>query len=292
MRSVQILSRAWNEKIMKQYILIMLFTSCMLSVCFAEDIESPVVPGKFAEGGIEVMIPSGEIKTYGVLYRPETRSNKLPAIIFVHGWMPYDKNPGMEYSYPAKEFADDGFVTLSVTLRGWEPTGGMDDCGYSQPSDLIEVVKWLSLQEGVDPERIALWGQSLGGQVVLSAAVSERVKATVAYFPITDFRLWGVTTSLEGIKQDYIYGMCAKEGLPEDRSPLVTADRIQGAVLLLHGDQDENVIVTHSKLMHQKMSELNKDVKIRIMKNARHGIGPGWDGHNKIVLEYFKEKLK
>ncbi len=256
--------------------------------------KSPVIPGEFAEGGREVRIPIEGLTMHGILYGDPKSAKKLPAIILVHGWMPYNTNPAYEYSYPAKAFADAGFIALSVTLRGWSPTGGKDDCGYRQPRDIIKAVKWLASQPNVDPTRIALWGQSSGGQVVLSAAIDQQVKATVAYFPITDFRLWGGTTNHSQLmKDDYIYGMCTKEGSPEDRSPLYTADKISGAVLLMHGDEDKNVVITHSQLMHQKMLEAKQDTTFYVAKKGRHGAGgPGWENHHQKALDFIKEKLK
>ena len=94
------------------------------------------------------------------------------------------------------------------------------------------------------------------------------------------------------MKDDYIYGMCAKNGTPEDRSPLYTAAKIQGAVLLLHGDNDQNVVLAHSKLLQQKMTENKQDVTLIVAKSGGHGSGgPGWENHNQIVWEFFNKKL-
>src|SRR5690606_18530989 len=186
-----------------------------------------------------------------------------------------------------------GFIAMAVTLRGWPETGGQDDCGLRQPGDIAKAANWLSRQPLVDANRIGLMGQSLGGQVVLStAALTDTVKATAAYFPITDFRLWGVTTHFEMIKDDYIYGMCTEEGTPEDRSPLYTSDRIAGAVFLLHGDKDKNVVITHSKLMHQKMLENKQDVTLYVATGGGHGSGgAGWEIHNDLVYKFFRDKI-
>lgn len=256
--------------------------------------QHPGVPGENAPGGAEVHIPSEDISIYGLLYRPKNLDRSAPGVVIVHGWAPYDSSPIEEDSYVAKEYAEAGYVALAITLRGWKPTGGKDDCGLKQPRDVANAAMWLSKQPGVNPEKIALRGQSLGGQVVLSAAaLTNTVKATAAYFPITDFRLWGVTTNQnQRVKDDYIYGMCAEEGTPEDRSPLYTSDKVTGAVLLLHGENDKNVVMTHSKLMHQKMLESNQDVTLYVAKGGGHGSGgPGWENHNEIVYEFFREEM-
>lgn len=179
-------------------------------------------------------------------------------------------------------------------MRGWPETGGKDDCGLQQPHDIVKAAKWLAQQPRVNPDKIGLMGQSLGGQVALSAAALDDIfKATAAYFPITDFRLWGVTTSLpQDALADYIYGMCTKSGTPEDRSPLYTSQNIKGAVMLLHGENDTNVILAHSKLIHQKMIENGQDSTLYIAKKGGHGSGgPGWENHNKIVYDFFNKKL-
>ena len=80
---------------------------------------------------------------------------------------------GENFTYMAKEYAQNGYVALAITLRGWPETGGTDDCGLNQPRDVLNAAEWLSEQPGVNPEKIALMGQSLGGQVVLSAAALE-----------------------------------------------------------------------------------------------------------------------
>lgn len=276
----------------KSRLLVLLFVSIFFAVNASA--QHPGVAGENAPGGVEVYIPLQDISMQGLLYRPKTPSKKAPAIVIVHGWAPYNSSPAEEYSYVAKEYAEAGFIALAITLRGWKPTGGDDDCGLKQADDIVNAAKWLSKQPGVDSNKIGLMGQSLGGQVVLSAAARDSIiKATAAYFPITDFRLWGVTTSHSQLmKDDYIYGMCAKHGTPEDRSPLYSSQKIKGAVLLLHGENDQNVIIAHSKLMQQKMLESKQDVTLYIAKGGNHGSGgPGWENHNQIVYDFFHKKM-
>lgn len=256
-------------------------------------------PGKMGEdapGGTEVKIPSRDLHLHGVMYYPPqaTENKKLPAIIIVHGWTPYAARAAEPYTYVAQEYAQQGFIAMAITLRGWPQTGGKDDCGLRQPQDLAAAAKWLARQPQVDAKRIGLMGQSLGAQVALLAAgLTNTIKATAAYFPITDFRLWGVTTSLpQAALDDYIFGMCKQTGTPEARSPLMFAHKIHGAVLLLHGDEDTNVIIAHSKLMQQKMQEAKQDVRLHVAKGGGHGSGgKGWENHNQIVYEFFRQKL-
>ncbi len=276
---------------MKDKILITLLLGIQ-SILGSTYAKSPDIP---APGGQEVRIPSQELLVGGLLYRPTISSEKkLPAVVIVHGWEPSSVRPVIRHSYVAKEYAEAGYVAISIALRGWEPTGGDDDCGLTQANDVVNVAKWLSKQEGVDPNRIGLWGKSLGAQIVLSAAAKDSlIKATAAYFPITDFVLWGKTSELsDEIKDYYIYGVCTKNGSPEDRSPLLTSEKISGAVLLLHGDKDKNVLIEHSKLMYKKMQKAKQDVSMHIVKGGGHSSRkPEWQGHSDITRKFFQEKL-
>ncbi len=252
---------------------------------------SPIMPGKFAPGGEEVFIPSDDLSIHGVLYRPKKVDKTFPAVVLIHGYAPSDHKPVIEYTYVAEEYAAAGIIALAITVRGWKPTGGINDCGLTPPKDVVKVVQWLARQPGVNPEKIGLMGQSNGGQIVLSAAALDNtIKATAAYFPITDFRLWLVTNNIPGVRDYYNThgGECALAGTPEDRSPLYTSDKITGAVLLLHGDKDNNVIIAHSQLMEQKMLEKKQNVTLHIAKGGGHGsFGPGWENHVDIAIKFF-----
>ena len=82
------------------------------------------------------------------------------------------------------------------------------------------------------------------------------------------------------------------DGTPEDRSPIYTSDEITGSVLLLHGDDDQNVVITHSKLMYQKMLESEQDVTLYTAIGGGHGFGrPGWENHEEVVYKFLGEKI-
>ncbi len=271
-----------------KFILSLIFIS---TFCNAQH---PGKPGEDAPGGEEVKIKSLDIKIHGVLYRPDTtqKSGKLPAIIVIHGWAPYHLRGGEGHTYFAKEISKQGFITLGVTLRGWQDTGGNDDCGFKQTTDILNVINWLSKQPGIDANNIGILGQSLGGQVALTvAAKTNRIKAVTAYFPVTDFKMWGETTNLD--LDDYIYNQCAKEGSPMDRSPRFMTNKISASVLFMHGDKDKNTIIDHSALMYLDMLKKDKDVELFIAKNGGHGsYGPGWENHFNHMIGFFKKKLQ
>ena len=81
----------------------------------------PGNPGENAPGGEVVSIPLPDLAMYGVLYRPTAASAeaRLPAVILLHGWTPYNVPAAEAYTYAASEYADSGFVALQSWLLRW-----------------------------------------------------------------------------------------------------------------------------------------------------------------------------
>src|SRR5215467_7929028 len=75
-----------------------------------------------------VQLPGAGITLGGVLIRP-VESGSRPAIIVLHGFQPAGTNGASLVEPLAAEFASLGYVGLALSMRGWPPSGGVDDCG-------------------------------------------------------------------------------------------------------------------------------------------------------------------
>lgn len=257
----------------------------------AQPREQPIIDA----GGIRVSVPTGDINidSWWFDVGPETDTLK-PALIHIHGWDEAGVYVGRYSAIYARYFsAEKNIIGLGVTLRGWPDTGGTNDCGLQQPSDISRVVDWLATQPGVDPERIGIMGESQGAQVgLLTAARNPKVKAVVAFVPLSDVTTWHEATDLpDEMIESYVNGVCATPGTKADRSPLFVAEDIDANVLILHGDADERVSVAQSIAMHKALIEHGKNASLIIMPNASHNIGaPEWD--EIVTLERVSDWLK
>jgi dienelactone hydrolase len=225
--------------------------------------------GPVSAGRFEVAIPGAGVNLGGVLFRPEG-ADARGAVIVVHGWLAPGTNGAATVEGRARRYADDGYVALALAMRGWPPSGGVDDCGLRQPDDLIRVVEWLREQPGVMADRVALVGFSQGGQVVLLAAArGARVRGVVAYYPVTDVDRWKQTTTNPDIP-GYITAVCEPGGTAA-RSPLSRAADISPPILLVHGDLDTRVPTEQSVLLHGALAAAGRDAAITIVPGAQHG---------------------
>lgn len=117
------------------------------------------------------------------LYRPRPSEQLAPAVLLIHGGGWTGKDGRWQMEPIARHLAKRGYVVLNVTYRlapKWI---------YPSPvEDMREAVKWLRAhagEQGIDPERIAVFGYSAGGYLAEMVAYSKtpedsKIRAVVA----------------------------------------------------------------------------------------------------------------
>jgi dipeptidyl aminopeptidase/acylaminoacyl peptidase len=220
-------------------------------------------------GRHEVTLPGAGIMLGGILFRPPITGGAVPAVIVLHGWGEAGRPGAPRVEATARRLSEDGYVALALSLRGWPSSGGRDDCGLEQPDDVAKAADWLTLLSGVDPNRIGVLGFSQGGQVALLAGTrTQRIKAVVAYYPVTDIERWRQTTSHSGIRDFYIPQVC---GSGRFNSPVHDTDKMSAAVLLIHGDSDTRVPTEQSLKMRDALQKTGRRVDLLLISGAGHG---------------------
>jgi uncharacterized protein len=122
----------------------------------------------------------------GWLYRPDG-AGPFPAITMAHGFGA-TRYHGLD-TY-ARAFADAGFVVLAHDHRGFGDSAGrprQDIDPWTQIEDWRTAITFLETVEGVDPDRMGIWGTSFsGGHALVLAATDVRLRAVVAQVPTID----------------------------------------------------------------------------------------------------------
>lgn len=230
------------------------------------DVTTVSSPGRY-----EVSLPGSGVTLGGILFRPAINSTSklLPAIIVLHGWARPGVPGAAQVESTARRLSEQGYVALALSMRGWPRSSGWDDCGTQQPDDIAKAADWLAMLPGVNADSIGVLGFSLGGQVaLLSGARSGRIKAIVAYFPITDIQRWKDTTSNAGIRHFYVPLVC---GTGYWNSPVHVAEQIHAPVLLIHGDHDTEVPTEQSLKMREALQKADRHVDLLVISGGDHG---------------------
>jgi fermentation-respiration switch protein FrsA (DUF1100 family) len=131
---------------------------------------------------------SDGLKIYALLTVPKGNKPKSgwPVIIFNHGYIPPAQYKTTErYVAYVDAIARSGYIVFKSDYRGHGESEGDASGGYGSPAYTIDVLNAVASMKNypdADPNRIGMWGHSMGGQVTLrSMVVSQDIKAGVIW---------------------------------------------------------------------------------------------------------------
>ena len=129
--------------------------------------------------------PSCDLTITGTMHMP-TGSGPFPVLILLHGYFVREQYyAGADTWQAAEFFAQQGYLVLAPDLRSW----GASDAGLSLfhmglTADVLHLISALNSIPGADPERVGLWGHSMGGGIATKIlTIDDRVQAAVLYAP-------------------------------------------------------------------------------------------------------------
>ncbi len=120
----------------------------------------------------------------GWLYRPQPGAPAAPVVVMAHG---YNCLKELYLDKYAEAVAAAGHVVLAYDHRNFgdsdgEPRQELDP--WVQVRDYRHAITFAQTLDGVDPERVGIWGSSYaGGHVLVVAAIDRRVGCVVSQVP-------------------------------------------------------------------------------------------------------------
>jgi pimeloyl-ACP methyl ester carboxylesterase len=145
----------------------------------------------------DVELESGGDLCRAWLFLPEGPRSPVPCIVMGHGFGLTRRCGLRDFALP---LAEAGYAVLVFDYRGFGDSEGEPRqlvSFHRQIEDWCAAIAFARSQPGIDPERIATWGFSLGaGHALRVAARDPRVKATVAIAPMFD----GLSSTLAAMR--------------------------------------------------------------------------------------------
>jgi dipeptidyl aminopeptidase/acylaminoacyl peptidase len=236
---------------------------------------TPMAPMK----PIRIKAPGG-ITLPGYLTLPLGSSGKkLPMIVYPHGG-PHARDR-WRFDEMVQFFASRGYAVLQVNFRGSVGYGfdwyqqGHQNWGTVMVDDITAATKWAIAEGIADPANTSIVGWSYGGYAALMSAVREPslYRSAVSIAGVADLRalaredsrFYGGRKRVELTLGDDVSEL--KAG-----SPLRAVEKIRVPVLLVHGDNDIQVSVDHSKRMARALGREGKKHELVVIKDGNHSL--------------------
>ena len=258
------------------------------------------------------------LKIYALLTVPYSAPPEggHPAIVFNHGYIPPDVYRTTErYIAYVDSLASHGYVVFRIDYRGHDRSEGAPTGAYGSPGYTIDVMNAISALQRypeVNPERIGMWGHSMGGYLTLRAMViSDQVKAgviwagVVASYPdlICCWRRGSGPTSTPNpnstSSRRWRSSWVSLFGSPEENpefwdsvSANAYLDEISGPVQLHHGTADESVPLAFSEILYQQLQDAGKPAELYTYEGDDHNISNLFSQAMTRTIEFYDRYLK
>jgi len=293
--------------------LVFCMTALLAWSCRAADDFNPAAPPGLPPGAkmklnIAYVTNAGEHQRLD-LYLPATGTN-LPLIVWIHGggWM-----EGSKERPPGLKFLTHGFALASVNYRL-----SLDAIFPAQLIDCKSAIRWLrahAAENGIDPNRIGVWGASAGGHLVAllgttgdvkefdqgeNLNVSSRVQAVCDWFGPTD--LTKIMKTPEDVKNDgpdsptsrLLGGPIAQNIEKAQRAnPIRYITKDDPPFLIMHGDSDPLVPLEQSQLLKDALQKAGVIVTLEVVPGGGHGGEAFTQPDERLLLyKFFVDCLK
>jgi dipeptidyl aminopeptidase/acylaminoacyl peptidase len=246
---------------------------------------------------------------HGQLFVPKKmkKSDKLPAVIFMHGGpirqmlLGWHMRGYYHNAYGLNQYlAAKGYVVLSVNYRAgigygraFREAPNQGPRGSSEYQDIVAAARYLQSLSYVDSERIGLWGGSYGGLLTAMglARDSELFAAGVDLHGVHDWALRGQRRNGGG------WGLFGDElmEMAFESSPVADVAFWYSPVLFVHGDDDRNVdFIQTTDLVQRLRKEGNAHVEMLIFPDEVHGFlrQESWIQTYEATSDFFDRFLK
>ncbi len=267
-----------------------------------------------------VKAKDGVTDLYGVMWKPADfdPDKKYPIISYVYPGPqvePYPRNFSIGGTAArAHSLAQVGFVVVAMGNRGgsplrdkWYHNYGHDNLrDYALADNRYGIEQLAARHSYVDLDRVGIYGHSGGGFMSTAALLTypEFFKVAVSSAGNHDnniYNIWwsevhhGVTATTETVTVENEDGEEVEEEKTTFSSLIPSnaelAGNLQGRLLLVHGEMDNNVHPANTYRLVDALIREGKRFDMMIFPEARHGFGRYTAYFERMLWDYFAEHL-
>jgi dipeptidyl aminopeptidase/acylaminoacyl peptidase len=237
------------------------------------------------------------------VYKP-TGPGPHPVVVYIHGGPESQYRPGFRSTFQMW-IAELGVAVVAPNVRGSSGYGKEYvklDNGFKREDsvkDIGALLAWIATQPDLDQGRMAVYGGSYGGYMVLASLMhfGNRITAGVDIVGVSNFATFLENT--QDYRRDLRRVEYGDERDPEMRAflektaPSNNADRISAPLFVAQGQNDPRVPVTESEQIVEAVRAAGYDVWYMNALNEGHGFRKkeNRDLYQQIVVMFLREHL-
>lgn len=240
-----------------------------------------------------------------------------PVVLFNHGYIPPQEYRTTErYTAYTDAFSRNGYILLRSDYRGHGNSEGQASGGYSSNAytiDVLNAVASIKQHPDADPNRIGMWGHSMGGFITLrSMVVNKDIKAgviwggVIASYPdmLNNWRRSNSTppplpSPIASGARRWRQALVEVYGEPETNPQFwnsISANAflsdISGPLQLHHGTADSSVPVAFSETLENEMQAADKPVQLYTYQGDDHDITANFGLAIQRSVAFFDQYVK
>lgn len=240
-----------------------------------------------------------------------------PVIIFNHGYIApatYQTNPSAgQYATYYPPISEAGYIVLKPDYRGNGESEGQPEGAYYSPAyatDVLNAIASIKKFPDANPEKIGMWGHSMGGNITLRDIVvnTKDIKAAViwggvvgSYSQLADWRdpFYRPSSYELSLRYRYRAKLYEEYGTPKSNptfwnslDPTSFLFDIKTPVQLHHGTLDEEVPVEFAKSLNIKLKERGKNVEYFEYAGDNHNISNNFNLAMQRSIDFFNKIFK
>ncbi|MDR2284759.1 MAG: prolyl oligopeptidase family serine peptidase [Sphingobacterium sp.] len=212
-------------------------------------------------------------------FKPAQKNKDLPALVYIHGGPRRQMYLGWHhidyyfYDYIVNQYlVQQGYAVLSINYRmgtgygfNFQHPESAGNLGASEYRDVLAAGKWLKQQVDIDPSKVGLFGGSYGGYLTAMglAKNSDVFKAGVDIHGVHN-------RERKQNPAQYAPDFESATQLNWESSPSRWVDSWRSPVLIIHGDDDQNVAFSQSIDLYNRLKKQNVDVEVLVLPDENH----------------------
>ncbi|MBS1830750.1 MAG: S9 family peptidase [Acidobacteria bacterium] len=222
-----------------------------------------------------------DVEAYLTLPLGKTADSKHPLIVMIHGGPHAQQGPA--FNFKAQVYAARGWATLMVNYRGSTGYGQkfadavFGDQNGNEGQDVLYAVSAAARRNPwIDRERMGVEGGSYGGQLSAWLVTQTHIfKAAIPLAPIINLVSYNYMTYYNMYEQ-MTFGVLPHQGDLMDtlwkRSSLRYVAQVKTPVMLLHGENDNDVCIAESEQFYIGLKDVGVDAVMVRYPREGHGL--------------------